>query len=132
MLKPKYIVSIGCCVFEKAKCVHLCSINNFVLAFSRFVICLVVGLPEENISHVRVARSPQFFRRHRHGGFGGGGGPGYYGGGGGGGPGFGGPSFGGSQSQATAQSQSFNIGGKHGDILVLDTIFVLTNRNFIN
>lgn len=74
----------------------------------------MIEQPQENVSHVRVARSPQFFRRRHghHGGFGGGG-PGYYGGGGY--PGYyggGGPSFGGSQSQATAQAQSFNFQGE--------------------
>lgn len=73
-----------------------------------FILCLIViDLPEDNVNHLRVARSPQFFGHRHHGGFGGGGYPG----------GFGGrgyypqqqPQV--AQSQATAQAQNFSIRG---------------------
>lgn len=74
---------------------------------------IVIDLPEEeDVSRLRVARSPQYehrFQPHHghHGGFGGGGYPG--GGGRGGGGYYPQPQV--AQSQATAQAQSFNLQG---------------------
>jgi len=70
----------------------------------------MIDVPEENVSHFRVARSPQFgHHHHHHGGGGFGPGPARFGGGGGYYP---QPQV--SQSQATAQAQSFNLQGPFG------------------